>query len=376
MDFNYSWKYIAGLIDSDGNIFLSYNKSTSGKMYPVVRVTIAQTFPFILFSLKNNLKFGQVIYSKCQKSWYYQFISHDARKLLNQIYPYLIIKKKQAGYCLGILFNEVSSPYNRKTIIDKKRRNSNYRFEFDESLKFNYNWFAGYFDGDGCILASKSKNCAKPRIRFMITIDRREISFANWLKKNVGGNIYKQGRNIRWSFELNTKAIEIGKNLLPYLNIKKIQLKKCMNWLKKYPTNIKKIVDITKTTKFIKEMSALKLEDNVLLTGTIDAYDYQKWTRTTAIYPQKIGLYYVTMGLVGEAGEIANIVKKVIRDKKGKLDLEIRKKLKKEISDFLWYSARLCDELGLNLTKVLEYNMVKLESRKQRNKIKGSGDER
>ena len=79
-----------------------------------------------------------------------------------------------------------------------------------------------------------------------------------------------------------------------------------------------------------------------------------------------------TLGLVGEAGEVAEKVKKVIRDK-GNLN---QAELVKELGDVLFYVTALANHLGSDLQSVANANIKKLHDRKDRNKIKGSGDNR
>ena len=105
----------------------------------------------------------------------------------------------------------------------------------------------------------------------------------------------------------------------------------------------------------------------------ITATAYQTQAKETAIFPPDRALEYLTLGLVGEAGEVANKVKKVIRDNKiYKSDVDIGS----EIGDVLWYCAMLCDCLDLNLGKLMEDNLDKLRSRKERGVLGGSGDNR
>ena len=105
----------------------------------------------------------------------------------------------------------------------------------------------------------------------------------------------------------------------------------------------------------------------------ITATAYQEQAKETAIFPPDRALEYLTLGLVGEAGEVANKVKKVIRDNKiYKSDVDIGS----EIGDVLWYCAMLCDCLDLNLGKIMEDNLDKLRSRKERGVLGGSGDNR
>jgi len=97
--------------------------------------------------------------------------------------------------------------------------------------------------------------------------------------------------------------------------------------------------------------------------------EYSKRAHATAIYPE--GLAYPALGLAGEAGEVAEKVKKKLRD--GKFD---EKLFHKELGDVLWYLNELCLATGTTLSEIAEINVDKLESRQARGKLQGSGDER
>lgn len=99
--------------------------------------------------------------------------------------------------------------------------------------------------------------------------------------------------------------------------------------------------------------------------------EYQEWTGTTAVYPRRDALSYLAMGLASESGEVCGKLKKFVRD--GVLDIEA---VAAEIGDVQWYCARLCAELNLNLGRVMIENRRKLEDRKRRNVLRGSGDAR
>ena len=83
-----------------------------------------------------------------------------------------------------------------------------------------------------------------------------------------------------------------------------------------------------------------------------------------------------TLGLSGEAGEVAEKVKKVIRDKGGEFDDDTRLAICKELGDVLWYVAQIASELNLDLSNVAQGNLDKLADRAKRGKIKGNGDDR
>lgn len=92
--------------------------------------------------------------------------------------------------------------------------------------------------------------------------------------------------------------------------------------------------------------------------------EYQSLASKTALYPRRLdNLEYPTLGLAGEAGEVANIVKKIQRDHDGILRDEIRAKLKDELGDVLWYISACADELDLTLDEIAEYNVNKLAQR-------------
>jgi NTP pyrophosphatase (non-canonical NTP hydrolase) len=109
----------------------------------------------------------------------------------------------------------------------------------------------------------------------------------------------------------------------------------------------------------------------------MDLNAYQQGARHTARYPD-VGSnpIYPTLGLCGEAGEVADKVKKVLRDQGGAFNAEVSEALKLELGDVLWYLAQLSSELGFELSEIAEANLNKLASRAARNVIGGSGDHR
>lgn len=111
--------------------------------------------------------------------------------------------------------------------------------------------------------------------------------------------------------------------------------------------------------------------------------EYQLAAATTAVHPGSNKGYggidaatYLALGLNGEAGEVAEVIKKVLRDDNGELTPETLAKLEKEMGDVLWYLARLADVTGFSLEAVAAANLQKLADRKARNAINGSGNDR
>ncbi|PJE75981.1 hypothetical protein COV04_01905 [Candidatus Uhrbacteria bacterium CG10_big_fil_rev_8_21_14_0_10_48_11] len=105
--------------------------------------------------------------------------------------------------------------------------------------------------------------------------------------------------------------------------------------------------------------------------------EYQKESRATAIYPPCGKAYvYPVLGLASEAGEVVQVVKKIIRDQNGEVDDGGKRKLSGELGDVLWYVAQVATEFDLNLDEIASANMTKLNSRMARGVIGGSGDNR
>ena len=104
--------------------------------------------------------------------------------------------------------------------------------------------------------------------------------------------------------------------------------------------------------------------------------DYQKMALETAIYPHEYKVIYPALGMAGEAGEVADKVKKIIRDNSSKINNEKALEIAKEIGDVLWYCATMANDLGFDLETIAKMNYEKLRSRQQRGVISGNGDNR
>jgi len=103
---------------------------------------------------------------------------------------------------------------------------------------------------------------------------------------------------------------------------------------------------------------------------------YQKVAKQTAIYPREQAIIYPTLGLTGEAGEVANKVKKIIRDGTNKNNEDLVQEISAEIGDCLWYISVLADDIGCKLSDIANSNLIKLAKRKEKGTIHGSGDNR
>ena len=111
----------------------------------------------------------------------------------------------------------------------------------------------------------------------------------------------------------------------------------------------------------------------------MDFDEYEKLARRTALISDEnpeLQLYDLGLGVAGETGELAEKLKKMIRDDGSKLSEERREMMKKEIGDVLWYLSQLSRVLGFRFSEAAEANIKKLEDRVARGVLKGSGDNR
>lgn len=106
--------------------------------------------------------------------------------------------------------------------------------------------------------------------------------------------------------------------------------------------------------------------------------EYQKEALVTAVFTGDDfkDLAHWVFGITGEAGEIAEKIKKIIRDKNGELSADDKEEIAKEIGDVLWYLAVLSKHLDFDFDEIAQRNIAKLRSRQARNQIQGSGDNR
>ena len=102
--------------------------------------------------------------------------------------------------------------------------------------------------------------------------------------------------------------------------------------------------------------------------------NYQMQARKFAIYPEHMKVVYPALGLAGEAGEVADKVKKIYRD--DRTDARFLAEIAKEIGDVMWYCATLADDLGFDLQQVAEMNIYKLQCRRVKGALTGDGDDR
>lgn len=107
-----------------------------------------------------------------------------------------------------------------------------------------------------------------------------------------------------------------------------------------------------------------------------EAITTELMTRSSKLSANDPAMMAKILGLVGEAGEVAEKFKKIVRDKNGQISDEDIAEIKKELGDVLWYINAVTDYLGLSLDEVAEHNLVKLFDRKKRGAQRGTGDNR
>ena len=109
--------------------------------------------------------------------------------------------------------------------------------------------------------------------------------------------------------------------------------------------------------------------------------EYAKWTMTTAVYPgagtgSLEELSYLGLGLAGEAGEVVEKIKKMVRDPGRFEDKDYHGLMQEELGDVFYYLCRICEAEGINPSVVINMSKNKLEQRKREGKIHGDGDRR
>ena len=103
--------------------------------------------------------------------------------------------------------------------------------------------------------------------------------------------------------------------------------------------------------------------------------EYGKTALEFAVYPKRQPTY-CALGLCGESGEVAEKLKKILRDKDGKIEDSDREAIAKELSDVMWYLNAMAFELGYSLHDIAEIGIKKLTDRHRRGVLHGSGDDR
>lgn len=122
---------------------------------------------------------------------------------------------------------------------------------------------------------------------------------------------------------------------------------------------------------------------------SLDFDSYQQKVQATAVYPgsgegeeyvevprKTLAILYTALGAAGECGEIADKVKRILRDDGGILTEDRRLSIAKEAGDAFWYLAALCEEIGFTAAEVALMNLDKLRDRQERGVLHGSGDDR
>ena len=104
--------------------------------------------------------------------------------------------------------------------------------------------------------------------------------------------------------------------------------------------------------------------------------EYNMESAKTDIYPSDCKPWVYALGLSGEAGELCDKLKKVYRDNNGTPNKDTVQHLMLQCGDVLWYLTQFAKSIGFTLEEVALHNIYKLKSRKERNKLSGSGDDR
>ena len=122
----------------------------------------------------------------------------------------------------------------------------------------------------------------------------------------------------------------------------------------------------------VKDLDSMGFFEAFQTAEDVKVTDYSNWVEKKILTEGQDRLVENTLGLVGEAGEVAEKIKKLIRDSSRFTDEGIMK----ELGDVVFYATALANIYGKGLNEVLELNIAKLDDRQKRGKLKGSGDNR
>lgn len=103
-------------------------------------------------------------------------------------------------------------------------------------------------------------------------------------------------------------------------------------------------------------------------------FDKYQYEASFTMLPSAANFQYLITGLAAEAGEVAGVYAKHIRDDTKMSDFQ--EKIGKELGDVLWFVAMIAEQADYDLAKIAEANLQKLKDRQARGKLKGSGDDR
>jgi NTP pyrophosphatase (non-canonical NTP hydrolase) len=104
--------------------------------------------------------------------------------------------------------------------------------------------------------------------------------------------------------------------------------------------------------------------------------EYNEFVSKTKFYPKHRKIEYPVLGICGEAGEVAEKVKKTIRDNNEVFDAERKAAILKELGDVLWYVVATAQDMGYDFEDVIHANMSKVTKRLETNTRQGEGDDR
>jgi NTP pyrophosphatase (non-canonical NTP hydrolase) len=132
--------------------------------------------------------------------------------------------------------------------------------------------------------------------------------------------------------------------------------------------------------QFLDLIQEQKLSEATNKSTDLTFNQYQHRALETAVYPGRDdvgGSMYLALGLCGEAGEVAEKIKKMYRDGIAPGTEKVWfSNLQKEVGDVLWYAAMLLHEFEIPFNEAARGNLEKLADRKNRNVLSGSGDNR
>lgn len=251
-----SFKYLAGMIDGDGGIYICKSKVNGCDTYQT-QLCVANSNKQLLNWLKHhyggclhkNSSVGDVpnfgpaikkIYTNKVDNWQWRLTGNRAvENALMEILPFLSINKERAQAALSLvrLHGKYRAREERQECFDKREAAGRNQLP-DEA--FTPDYFAGYFDAEGSM--SLTSAATAKSFRPLIRLSSNDLSLLEWFKESLGfGEIYStvQSGKPRYTWYFKTTEEKKMENfmlsILPYLIVKREQVQLCLNLIRIKP---------------------------------------------------------------------------------------------------------------------------------------------
>lgn len=242
-------KYIAGFVDADGCFSVSISKSKNGFcVTPCIR--ISQKYRHTLDEIKEHFGWGHV-YSSKRGDYEYQVRGNKAKTVAMRLVKHLVLKDAQAKW---MITNDFSGLKTQEQINSIRQSLKVLRYSSESTKQFpSRKWFAGYFDGDGCLSVQIRKGRDAPRIVAVIACYKDDLKALELIHKNFKGSLSKVGECYYWTLYLQkTNFAKLYSYFMKHLRLKKPQAILLRNWFQKDSHSHEMVLELKESMKLAK----------------------------------------------------------------------------------------------------------------------------